>query len=284
MNTVVFSVSTLWHHLFTTKKSIICNLCLALLIAGATAQEIVTYDIISASGTIVDRTTGKTLQVGDRVTLQTELQFSSMHDRAVLLNPEKVKYNLELPKSSYVNQQMTVASHQALAPIKTRPALITGVRGNSALTTKGVSPQTLKEYFGVDTFTIIGAKLTLPVTSKDAGKYNLLLRYENGNEVEEYLSTDFSIAKSNLKLEGNGITECYVLLRDGNQTIPVTQLSLFFVDKTQLFDEFNSLLKALNQKKGEKSAVRRILRQYCADVYGMIDGSTLEATINDYLK
>jgi len=253
-------------------------------IAGVTAQEVVTYDIISAMGTIVDKTTGKTLQVGDRITLQTELQFSSMHDRAVLLNPEKVKYNLELPKSSFVGQQMTVASHQALAPIKTRPALITGVRGNSALTAKGVSPQTLKEYFDVDTFTIIGSKLKLPVTNKDVGKFGLLLRYENGDNVEEYLSTDFSIAQSDLKLQGNGISECYVLLKEGAQTIPVTQLSLFFVEKTQLFDEFNSLLKALNQKKVDKNAVRKIVRQYCADVYGMIDSAILEETINDYLK
>jgi len=284
MDTKIISVRTLWLRLFSTKKAIICNIYLVLWVAGASAQEVVTYDIISAMGTIVDKTTEKTLQVGDRITLQTELQFNSMHDRAVLLNPEKVKYNLELPKSSFVGQQMTVASHQALSPIKTRPALITGVRGNSVLTTKGVSPKTLKEYFGVDTFTIIGPKLTLPVTKKDAGKFDLLLRYENGNEVEEYLSTDFSITKNDLKFQGNGIVECYVLLKEGNQTIPVTQLSLFFVDKMQLFEEFNSLLKALNQKKGEKNAVRKILRQYCTDVYGMIDGATLEATINDYLK
>jgi len=254
------------------------------LIAGVSAQEIVTYDIISTMGTIVDKTTGKKLLVGDRITLQTELQFSDLHDRAVLLNPEKVKYNLELPKSSFVNQQMAVPSHQALAPIKTRPALITGVRGNSVLTTKGLSPQTLKEYFSVDTFTIIGSKFRLPVTNKDAGKFDLLLRYENGNDVEEFISTDFSISKNDLKLQGNGVAECYLLLMEGAQTIPITQLSLLFIDKTQLFDEFNSLLKALNQKKNDKNTIRKILRQYCTDVYGMIDGATLETTINDYLK
>jgi hypothetical protein len=101
--------------------------------------------------------------------------------------------------------------------------------------------------------------------------------------VEEYLSTDFSIAKNDLKIQGNGIAECYVLLKEGDQTIPITQLSLFFVDKEQLFTEFNSLLKALNLKKKD-NMVRTILRQYCTDVYGMIDSVTLEATLTDYLR
>ena len=61
-------------------------------------------------------------------------------------------------------------------------------------------------------------------------------------------------------------------------------MSLFFVDETQLFNEFNSLLKALNQKKEEKIKVRKILRQYCSDVYGVIDGGTLDATIDGFLK
>ena len=264
------------------KKIFISMVCVTWLIAGAEAQEI-TYDIISTTGRIVDKKSGKELQVGDRVTLQTELQFNSLNDRAVLLNPDKTKYFLELPKSSFVNSQLTVASSQALSPVKARPALITGVRGNSALVTKGVSPQSLKEYFAIDTFTVVGAKFKLPVTQQDARKYNLLLRYETGNIVEEYISTDFTISRNDLKIQGNRIPECYVLLREGDNTIPVTQMSLFFVEKTQLFDEFNSLLKALNQTKKDKNAVREILRQYCTDVYGMIDRSTLETTINDFL-
>ena len=271
-----------WRRLFSTKKSIICNACLLLLLTRAAAQEVGTYDIISATGIIVDKTSGKALKVGDRINLQTDLQFNSMNDRAVVLSPSKSKYFLELPKSSFVNQQLNVTSDQALAPIKTRPALITGTRG-SILTTNGVSTQTLKEYFAVDSFTIIGPKFMLPVTNRDAGRFDLLLRYEVGNIVEEFLSTDFSIDKNNLKLQGNRITECYVLLKEGNQTYPITQMSLFFVEKPQLFDEFDSLLKALTLKK-EDNATRTILRQYCTDVYGMIDNGTLEATLNDYLR
>ena len=168
--------------------------------------------------------------------MQTELEFNSLNDRAVVLDPNKTKFFVELPKSSFVNSQLSVTSDEALSPVKARPTLITGVRGSSALVTKGLSPQSLKEYFAIDTFTIIGPKFTLPVTRQDARKYNLVLRYEVGNIVEEYVSTDFSISQKDLKMQGNRISECFVLLKDGDTTVPVTQMSLFFVAKPQLFD------------------------------------------------
>ena len=279
MNKLVICTGAAW---FFAPKTIICLLCWLLLAIGAFAQEI-TYDIISATGKIIDTSSGKELQVGDRVSLQTVFQFNSLHDRAVLLNPDKAKFFLELPNSSFVNAQMSVASHLALTPVKTRPALITGVRGSSVMVAKGVSPQSLKEYFAIDTFTVVGAKFTLPVTRQDARKFDLLLRYENGNTVEEYISTDFTISKNDLKIQGNRISECFVLLKEGNTTIPVTQMSLFFVDREQLFEEFHSLLNALHQNRDDKNTVRDILRHYCTDIYGTIDDRALEKVINDYL-
>jgi len=245
------------------------------------AQE--TYDVISTTGKIIDKSTGNELQVGSQVTLQTELQFGSLYDRAVLMCPSKTKHFLELPKSSFVNQQLSVTSEQALSPVKNRPKLVTGIRGSAALITQGVSAQTLREYFGTDTFTVIGAELALPVTRQDAKRYGLQFRYENGRKIEEYTPTNFTIAKKSLKMQGNHIAECYVLLKDGEHTIAVTQIALFFVDKMQLFREFDSLLKAMNQKKTEKDLAGDILRQYCVDVYGNIDRTTLERAVNEYL-
>ena len=85
-------------------------------------------------------------------------------------------------------------------------------------------------------------------------------------------------------MNNNNITECYVLLKNGDQLIPVTQFSLFFVDKIQLFREFDSLLKAMKQKKTDKEEANDILRQYCADVYGNIDRGTLERAMHEYLS
>ena len=253
----------------------------ALMTAAAVAQETEIFDIISASGKIIDKRSGKELQVGDKISFQTELEFGSLNDRAVLLSSDKAKYFLELPKSSFIGSQLTIASNQALSPVKNRPALITATRGPSVLVTEGVSPQTLRNYFTIDVFTVVGSKFTLPVKPEDARKYDLLLRYESESGIEEYLSTDFSISKNDLKIQGNKIAECFVFLKEGEKTNPVTNLSLFFVEKEQLFAEFDSLLKALNQK-GNNSVTRDIIIRYCTDVYGMIDRSTLETTINDF--
>ena len=265
------------------KKSIICIVCCSLFMAVAVAQDNVTYDIISATGTIVDKNSGKALQIGDQISFQTELEFGSLHDRAVLLDPAKAKFFLELPKSAFVNSQMTIASNLALTPVRVRSAPITSIRGASGLFAEGVSPKSLKEYFALETYTVIGERFTLPVSLRDAERFDLLLRYEIDNSVEEYVATDFTIDKNKLKTQGAGISECFVMLKEGGQATPITQVMLIFVEKEQLLREFDSLLNAMNQQRNEKDAAREILRQYSVDVYGIIDRNKLEETINDFL-
>jgi len=269
-------------HFFSKKTAVSFALCM-FLFAGAFAQGEV-FDIISARGTITDKTTGKTLEIGDQVYLDTELEFGTLYDRAVLLSSSKAKYFLEVPKSSFAEQQLVLSSNQALAPVQSKSRLVTGVRGFELLKDKGLSPETLKEYFGPDIFTVIGTSLTLPVKKQDVDKYSLLLRYEKGNSVEEYISNELTIDQSNLKLEGSGIAECYLLLKDGDETIHVTQVALNFVSKPQLFKEFDSLLKATKQKKSLDDATIEFLKQYCTDVYGVIDKVSLEKTIDEYLQ
>jgi hypothetical protein len=272
----------LWYKLFST-RTVIGAVFFASLTTGVSAQEDV-FDIISTTGKIIDKRSGRELQVGDKVSFQTDLEFGSLHDRAVLLNPEKSKYFLELPKSSFVNSQLTITSNQALVAVKGRPALSTGTRGSSAMVTNGLSKKTLEEYLSIDTFTIVGDKFTLPVSPKDKQKFDLVLRYEFENTVEEYISTDFSISKNDLKLQGNKIDECFVVLKEGDVTEDVKAISLVFVDKPQLFGEFSSLLNALEQNNSDKNVKRETIRQYCTDVYGMIDRNTLDTTINDFLE
>ena len=286
MKSMFFYAKSLKSVMSHSKKSIAWMLFAAFLSMGVGAQDMVTYNIISTTGKIVDKKTGKTLNVGDKIFLQTELQFNSLYDRAVVLSPSQTKHFLELPKTSFVNSQLTVTSDQALTPVKSRPKLVTGIRGSASLRNSGVSPQTLKDYFGNDTFTIIGSELALPVAHQDAIKFELLLRYENGGRVEEYVTTNMTISKKGLKLQGAGIAECYVILKEKGQSTPVTQTSLFFIEKKQLFGEFDSLLNALNinKKKDDKNKTSDVLRQYCDDVYGTIDDVILEKTITEYMK
>ena len=79
-----------------SKKSVICLVCCCFSITSAISQEGV-YDIISTTGTIVDKISGQELQVGDRISFQTELEFGSLHDRAVLLSDDKAKFFWSCP-------------------------------------------------------------------------------------------------------------------------------------------------------------------------------------------
>ena len=265
---------------FIPKVAVVGVLFLTLHATTAIAQVTETFDIISTSGKIIDKRSGQELQIGDKVNLQTELEFNSLHDRAVLLNSNRAKYYLELPRASLVSEQLIVSSSLALTPVRSRPALITGTRG--ALTIDGLSPQNLRRYFEVDTFTIIGDKFTIPVLNRDRDRFDLLLKYESETSIEEFLSPDFVIYRDKLKFQGRGISECFILLVEGDRSAPVTQLSLFFVEKEQLFAEFDALLNAFSQCKSDNTT-RDVLRQYSFDVHGKIDRNSLDAAINEFL-
>ena len=272
--------------IFVITKSLFIMYFLTLSSVGVFAQqgdEI--YDIVSINGKIVDKRSGKELLVGEIVNFQTDLIFGSLHDRAIVLNSEKTKYYLELPKSSFMNMELTIASTLALAPVQNRSALVNStIRRGGMLLTEGLSPKTLREYFEIDIFTIVGSSFMVPVQSSDKENFDLMLRYESENKVVDYISTDFSISKNDLKIQGMGIAECFIyLINEKGELLPVTQLSLHFVEKDVILAEFNALLKALNQEKVNNNTTRETLRHYCADVYGVIDRNTLEKLIDEFI-
>jgi hypothetical protein len=74
------------------------------------------------------------------------------------------------------------------------------------------------------------------------------------------------------------------MLVEGETVMPVTQVALCFIDEKNLFQEFSAWLNALKIKKSNSAEVRRELRQYCRDVYGMMDNTNLNDAIARFLK
>jgi hypothetical protein len=248
------------------------------------AQGKGTYSILSIKGSIIDRKTNKALLVGEKVDLQTEFLFGNTYDEAVLLGPSRMKYWLKMPESMFSASQSVVSSQQALQTVRSRPIPMAGTRGGTAvkLASEGVSTETLKEYFGTDTFSIIGSSLRLPVTSKDLAQYRLVVRYEK-NGVVDVKTDNFTLAQSVLTdADRSQIKECYLLLDNGTTMQPITQICLLFVDEERLLKEFSAYLAALNVRKADTARVRKLLQQYCVDIYGNIDQNNLEKTINKF--
>ncbi|MDR2040021.1 MAG: caspase family protein [Bacteroidales bacterium] len=240
------------------------------------SQEDGTYNIVSVHGRILDQESGKPLNVGEKVYLQTILQFGALSDRAILIAPSRGRYRLELTTPS---SGLSVPSGKALREIKSRPQLLTSTRG-IRLSTEGVSVGTLQDYFKTDTFTIIGEMLKIPVNKKDEQKYDLMFRYESSNGVQDVIFSGFTVHYEQInRLQ---IDECFVLLREGEVSMPVKQVKLYFLSEKVLFAEFAALLSALDMSGKDTPEGRRELKQYCLDVYGTIDEQQLNRSISRF--
>ncbi|MDR1863984.1 MAG: hypothetical protein LBR08_00240 [Bacteroidales bacterium] len=252
------------------------------------AQEKETYDILSVSGSITDRKTGKALAIGSKISLQTEIQFGGINDKAILISPAKVKYRLEIPEALFAENRLVFSSHQLLQSVLSRSTPLTAVRGvAAALSAEGVSVKSLRDYLGVDTFSIIGSTLRLPVSKEDNARCKLTLAFdgEGTTDVTKVKLDDFTLSRAALNLADRRteIKECFVMLDNGKETLPVTRICLIFVDEDRLPKEFAALLSALNIKKANTADNQRLLQQYCLDVYGNIDRKSLNDAIDRFL-
>ena len=249
-------------------------ICVFVFLMNGYAQESGMYRVIGVTGRIVNQQSGRELQANQQVNLQTTLLFGNASDKAIVLSPSQERYRLELPASS---EQLVVPFDKSLREIKSRPLLSTGTRG-----LEPVSPEALKKYFGADTFAIVGNSLNMQVKKSDAQKYDLVFRFEVNDKIRELIFDDFVIRQSDMGL--TQINECFILLREGEKVTPVTQIALCFVDEQNLKQEFTALMSALNIKKSSTAEARKELRQYCRDVYGVMDSSHLNDVINRFLS
>ena len=249
-------------------------ICAVVFLMNGYAQESGMYRVIGVTGRIVNQQSGKELQTNEQVNLQTTLLFGNASDKAIVLSPSQERYRLELPASS---EQLTVPFDKSLREIKSRPLLATGTRG-----LEPVSPASLKKYFGADTFAIVGNTLKIQVKNSEIQKYDLIFRFEENDQIREVTSSDFVIRQSDMGL--TQIDECFILLREGEKVTPVTQVAFFFLNEKSLHQEFGAWLSAMNIKKSNSAEARRELRQYCRDVYGLMDNSNLNDVVNRFLS
>ncbi|MDR0714888.1 MAG: hypothetical protein LBF89_11630 [Bacteroidales bacterium] len=248
---------------------------------SAAAQEIGSYSILSVTGKIIDKQTSQELVIGQKINLQTTLLFDIASD-AVVLSPSKVKYRIALPAQHVMSSTLEIPSQQAIRLMPTRPILATGTRGSESLSAD-FSISSLKNYFGADTFSVIGNSLKLPIREADAKKGSLIVRYEKDG-IKEIRLKDFTLDKAQLIPGGSHINECFILMDDGEQMQTVTQIRLFFVDENRLMKEFSALFRALETEKKDTPENRKILSQYCTDVYGCIDRKNLNSAVERFFR
>ena len=239
------------------------------LLKGSYAQGDGLYHVIVVNGRIVDQGAGNTeLRNNMPVRLQTNLLFDNPSHNAVLRSSFDKRYRLVAPGR--------------LHEIRSRPSNTASLRSSSGRALS-ITPELLENYFGADTFAIVGSSLKLNVDGSVAENMNLVFRFQENNTTQEVVSADFVINKNNFG-EHSQINDCLIMLREGDTTTPITTVTLLFVEEQNLHQEFAAWLNGLGRPLEMDFEIHDELKQYCRDVYGVIDNEILNRVINNFLR
>ena len=157
----------------------------------------------------------------------------------------------------------------------------------------------LKNYFGTDKFSIIGDNVDIALNST---KYPLsdnkfiVFHYKvNNNPVSKMLGFE----KQTIKIEkdkilstkagnvnGNEVPELSVYLyeKSTRSSEEITKLTLVFVDKEALRNEFKTIMPILKRQKMNDDAIKKYLIEYYYDFYGATDSKSIDNFANEVVK
>ena len=245
--------------------------CAFLFLTEIYAQEIGLHHVVKIDGRIVNQQSGTELQINGQVNMHTMLLFGTVADNAILRSPSQRRYRLA------TTGELLVSSDRSLREMKSRPMTDTDIR-----LTGEMPPETLKKYFGTDTFAIVGNKLNIEVGPENEQKYDLLFRFKENNKTKEVVSKDFTIKQNDFGK--NVINDCIILLREGNKITEITQVSLWFIDEQSLHQEFTAWLTGMEEQTDTNYKKREELQQYCRDVYGVMDHDNMHYAIGRFLE
>jgi hypothetical protein len=246
-----------------------------------------TYYVIHLKGTITNKTTGKAIKVGDKLTSKDRLKFDAADAHAVVLNPEKGKFTVKPNPVKDANNEFIAFMNSAILPVKTNSHLST--RGGES---NGVMD--LKAYFGSEKFAIIGDKHAIKLNTE---KYPLsdtrffIYRYMNKDvpvsKRIEHNTDEIVLDKQALYMVDGQVIDPYsipvidIYYYDSNtrNSTKVANFSPVFIPENVLNSEFRiqkELYKSLNKTKEEIDAQ---LHMFVRDVYGKTDDDVLEKWI-----
>jgi hypothetical protein len=245
------------------------------------------YYVIHLKGTITNKTNGKAIKVGDKLSSKDKLKFDAADALAIVLNPEKGKFTIKPNPTKDANNEFIAFIQSAMLPVKT----------NSHLSTRGGESDgvmDMKNYFGSDKFVIIGDRLSIKLNS---GKYPLS---ETKFFIYRYMNKEVPVSKKmehdadHIVLDKQGLyiidgqmidpasipfVDIYYYDSSTRNSTKVASFSPLFVSESILNTEFKAqkeVYKALNKPREQ---IDTELHNYVKDVYGKTDDDVLEKWI-----
>ena len=260
------------------------SLCAAVSFAAIAGDS---YYVIHVKGSVINKTSGKALKVGDQINSTDQIKFATA-DAGIIIMGAKGKFTIT-PSATTNNQSELVAYVQnALLPMKSSGHLST--RGGEA---DGVID--LKTYFGASKFAIVGDRLAIklnttryPVTDKQVFIYRYVYNDTVVSKKIEFKDNNLIIDKAALyTFNGKAIdpskisnVEVYYTNLETKHSTKIVNFMPQFVKEAELKEQLKLQRKILKEQKATDEQINKDLLQFTTDVYGRTD----EAVFNQWLK
>lgn len=274
-------------------KVILASLVLLILSAGpgnaSSTADI--YFVIHIKGSAVNKTTGKTIEVGDPISSEDEVKFGSKETTVVIIGA-KGKFTLSPAVNANQTSELFAFVQNALLPLKS----------NGHLSSRGTTAEKvsdLKDYFGTSGFLIIGDQLRIPLNASryplSAGKM-LIYRYTHEGEVvskriENHGDTIAIEKKSLYTIKGVSIdplkidkADIYFFDTENKKSNKVVTFAPLFIEEKILKKELTVLKEYLKQQGIDNDQIRKDLLIFVNDIYGKTDETILDRWITDHLS
>lgn len=268
---------------------------LLLLGLGVQAQD--TYNVTRVNGNVTFAKSGKPIKPGDVLNPNDQVKFENFDAYVISINQRMARFMLKLTPSQ-VNAskqaQVLTATVKDIALVTKRRSLMSA-RFNP--NEKEISD--LKSYFGTDKFSVIGDNVDIALNS---AKYPLsdnkfiVFHYKvNENPVSKMIGYDkqtIKIEKDKIlstkagSINGNEVPDLSVYLyeKSTRSSEEITKLTLVFVDKETLRNEFKTILPILKRQKMNDDAIKKYLIEYYYDFYGATDSKTIDTFAGEVVK
>ncbi|MFW6218958.1 MAG: hypothetical protein ACOC2E_08595 [Bacteroidota bacterium] len=250
------------------------------------------YHIVRVDGEIINIATGQPLTTGDEIKPNDQLRFSSPYATAIALSNLRGKFTISMPENTDIfddNQLLAMAS-SAVSPIGSRMQLSTRGIG-------GMAVKDFKNFLGEEDFYVIGNELSVKLDKNvypmDENNFFVFVYQLNGEKKSKkigYSGQEIKIEKHKL-LEDMAIdsstinsVQVYRYNKEKNKNVPVTTITMSFLDQSQLQREFTEVIDFLKTQELQRPEIMNYMQEYFRDIYGKTDNDKLFLFINQNIN
>ncbi len=267
-------------------------IAIALIMFGLQTYAQDSYTVTRINGKVINYKTGTELKAGDILQSSDKVTFDSFDSYIISISQNTGRYmmKMHLPPSPEAVQQLTVTVKEVAVPTKRRSLMAERYKPEE----KEVAD--LKGYFGNDKFSVIGDKVSIPVSAGnyqiDENKFIVFYYRVNNNPVSKKLGyeqnallveKDKLLATNAGSIASNEIPSVAVYLYEKNTRTSeeITKFDLVFVDQEALTNEFYTILPILRRQKMSNDDIKKYLIEYYFDFYGATDSKSIKQFVDN---